>query len=101
MIKVINAFLPLVRASAAASGSARVLTLNTGIADVDYDELHVQCPPHTTERKLITKIDWQLVPFLCILYLLAFLDRVNIANAKSFRLVEDLNLKDTEYNTGK
>ena len=36
MIKVINAFLPLVRASAAASGSARVLTLNTGIADVDF-----------------------------------------------------------------
>lgn len=76
-------------------------TYHPGIADVDYDELHVQCPPHTTERKLITKIDWQLVPFLCILYLLAFLDRVNIANAKSFRLVEDLNLKDTEYNTGK
>ncbi|KAI0887492.1 MFS general substrate transporter [Annulohypoxylon maeteangense] len=74
-------------------------TYHPGIADVEYDELHVQCPPHTTERKLITKIDWKLIPFLCILYLLAFLDRVNIANAKSFHLVEDLNLRDTEYNT--
>lgn len=39
------------------------------------DDLHVQCPPHTTERKLVTKIDFHVVPFLCILYLLAFLDR--------------------------
>jgi hypothetical protein len=41
----------------------------------------VACPPHTTERKLITKIDLHVIPFLCIMYLLAFLDRVNIANA--------------------
>ncbi len=35
VIKATNAFLPLVRAAAAASGSAKVLTLNTGVADVD------------------------------------------------------------------
>lgn len=39
-----------------------------------YDETLV-CPPHTTERKLVNKIDFHVVPFLCILYLLAFLDR--------------------------
>jgi hypothetical protein len=33
----------------------------------------VQCPPHTTERRLMTKIDLHVVPFLCIMYLLAFL----------------------------
>ncbi|KAF3064097.1 putative transporter C11D3.18C [Daldinia childiae] len=71
-----------------------------GVAGAEYDGLHVQCPPHTTERKLITRVDWHLIPFLCILYLLAFLDRVNIANAKSFLLVEDLHLKNNEYNTG-
>ncbi|XXH05215.1 hypothetical protein Hte_011640 [Hypoxylon texense] len=76
-------------------------TYHPGTVDTDeYDELHVQCPPHTTERKLMTRIDWRLIPFLCILYLLAFLDRVNIANARSFHLVEDLNLKNNEYNTG-
>lgn len=74
-------------------------TYHPGTADVAYDELHVQCPPHTTERKLMTRIDWQLIPFLCILYLLAFLDRVNIANARSFHLADDLHLKDNEYNT--
>lgn len=34
-----------------------------------YDaDLHVQCPPHTTERKLMTKIDLRVIPCLCILY---------------------------------
>jgi sugar phosphate permease len=64
-----------------------------------YDELHVVCPPHTTEKKLMAKIDLRVIPFLCILYLLAFLDRVNIANARSFGLVADLKLKNVEYNT--
>ena len=65
----------------------------------EYDELHVVCPPHTTEKRLIAKIDLRVIPFLCILYLLAFLDRVNIANARSFSLATDLNLKNVEYNT--
>ena len=51
------------------------------------------------ERK---RIDWRLVPFLCIMYLLAFLDRVNIANARSFHLLEDLGMEGTlQYNTGR
>lgn len=68
-------------------------------ARVEYDELHVVCPPHTTERKLMAKIDFRVIPFLCILYLLAFLDRVNIGNAKSFGLAKDLHLGGVEYNT--
>jgi hypothetical protein len=39
------------------------------------DGLHAVCPPHTTERRLVNKIDWHVVPCLCIMYLLAFLDR--------------------------
>lgn len=39
------------------------------------DDLHIQCPPHTTERKLVRRVDLRVMPFLCILYLLAFLDR--------------------------
>ncbi|KAL1846570.1 hypothetical protein VTK73DRAFT_252 [Phialemonium thermophilum] len=66
---------------------------------VEYDELHVPCPPHTTERHLKTKIDLHLLPFVSVLYLLAFLDRVNIANARSFHLIEDLGLTGVQYNT--
>lgn len=44
--------------------------------NVEYDDsLDVACPTHTTERRLITKIDWHVVPFISVMYLLAFLDR--------------------------
>lgn len=67
---------------------------------VEYDELHVVCPPHTTEKKLMAKIDIRVIPFLCILYLFAFLDRVNIANARSFGLQKDLHLHSpNQFNT--
>nr|AAX07640.1 transporter-like protein [Pyricularia grisea] len=61
-----------------------------------HDE--VQCPPHTTERKLLMKIDSRVIPWLCIMYLLAFLDRVNIANANVFGLSDELHLDGTLYN---
>ncbi|RYP51826.1 hypothetical protein DL768_002902 [Monosporascus sp. mg162] len=44
------------------------------------------------ERKLIRKLDWVLLPGLCVLYLLAFLDRTNIGNAKIAGLGHDTNL---------
>ncbi|KAI0010312.1 MFS general substrate transporter [Xylariaceae sp. FL0662B] len=74
-------------------------TYDPKTASVEYDELHVPCPSHTTERKLMTRIDWRVIPFLCIMYLLAFLDRVNIANAKSFHLADDLHLDGVKFNT--
>ncbi|KAI2637315.1 MFS general substrate transporter [Xylaria nigripes] len=71
-----------------------------GKTDSDYDDPDaVQCPSHTTEAKLISRIDWNILPFVCVMYLLAFLDRVNIANAKSFNLVQDLGLVGSEFNT--
>ncbi|KAF7530173.1 hypothetical protein G7054_g9658 [Neopestalotiopsis clavispora] len=70
------------------------------MGDTVYDELGVVCPPHTTERHLVRRIDTRLMPFVIIMYLLAFLDRVNIANAKTFHLVDDLHLTGTQYNTG-
>jgi hypothetical protein len=56
-------------------------------------------PSSTSERKLITKIDLRVIPVLSILYLLAFLDRTNIANASIYGLVKDLDLKGIQYNT--
>lgn len=67
-------------------------------AGAEYDDLQVPCPAHTTQRKLVTQIDLRVIPVLSILYLLAFLDRTNIANASVFGLQKDLNLKAHEYN---
>jgi len=70
---------------------------------VEYDELHVACPPHTTEKRLKARIDAHILPYIIILYLLAFLDRVNIGNARAFHLQDDLKLdtssSGTQYNT--
>ncbi len=49
--------------------------------------------------KLLARIDYHLVPFLIVLYLLAFLDRVNVANARTFGLEKDLGLQGTQFNT--
>jgi hypothetical protein len=65
----------------------------------DYNEEHVTVLSSTSERKLVTKIDLRVIPVLSILYLLAFLDRTNIANASIYGLVKDLNLKGIQYNT--
>ena len=46
------------------------------------------------ERRLVRKIDFVVVPILLALYLLAFLDRSNIGNAKLDGLVKDIDLRD-------
>ncbi|GAB0133001.1 hypothetical protein EsDP_00001421 [Epichloe bromicola] len=56
------------------------------------EEIDAKCPAHTTDKRLMMKIDLHVLPFLCIMYLLAFLDRVNIANAKIYHLREDLDM---------
>jgi MFS family permease len=50
------------------------------------------------ERKLLRKLDFTLIPWLCILYLLAFLDRANIGNAKIAGLTHDLGLTTNQFN---
>ncbi|KAJ3550419.1 hypothetical protein NM688_g5080 [Phlebia brevispora] len=50
------------------------------------------------ERKLLRKLDWWLVPWLSFLYLLSFLDRTSIGNAKLYGLEKDLHINDTQYN---
>jgi len=66
-------------------------------AQVDHDPLDVVCPPHTTEKKLMAKIDLRVIPFLCLLYLLAFLDRVNIGNAKIQGMTKELHMVGQDY----
>lgn len=39
-------------------------------------------PVAIDEKKLLRKIDWVLIPWLSFLYLVAFLDRSSIGNAK-------------------
>ncbi|KAI9738788.1 MAG: hypothetical protein M1834_008295 [Cirrosporium novae-zelandiae] len=49
-------------------------------------------------KKVLLKMDMRLIPMLILLYLLCFLDRGNIGNAKIEGLTEDLNLTGSQYN---
>lgn len=57
---------------------------------VEYDALE--------EQKVIRKCDIHVVPILMLLYLLAFLDRINIGNARLQGLEDDLNMEGPQYN---
>ncbi|KAF9553590.1 MFS general substrate transporter [Agrocybe pediades] len=48
--------------------------------------------------RLLRKMDWNIVPFLSLLYLLSFLDRTNIGNARLANLERDLSMKNLDYN---
>lgn len=44
------------------------------------------------EKKLLRKLDWRLLPPVSFLYLLSFLDRSNVANARVEGLVTDIKM---------
>ncbi|KAG2369029.1 MFS general substrate transporter [Suillus spraguei] len=53
----------------------------------------------TQERALILrKIDWHLLPIVTVFYLLSFLDRSNVGNAKVGGMATDLKLTGLRYN---
>ncbi|CAI7600258.1 hypothetical protein N7533_009525 [Penicillium manginii] len=50
------------------------------------------------EKRLLRKLDIHVIPILTFLFLLAFLDRINIGNARLQGLEGDLNMKGHDYN---
>ncbi|KAG9686416.1 MFS general substrate transporter, partial [Aureobasidium melanogenum] len=55
---------------------------------------------HINEKSLLRKLDWRLLPGVSLLYLVSFLDRSNVANARLDGLVTDLHMTGNEYLTG-
>ncbi|KAM0469444.1 hypothetical protein ACHAP7_010024 [Fusarium lateritium] len=49
-------------------------------------------------KKIVRKIDWYLLPPLTLLYILSFIDRSNIGNAKVAGMNDDLGLTGPQYN---
>ncbi|KAI2487090.1 ProP Permease major facilitator superfamily [Pyrenophora tritici-repentis] len=45
-----------------------------------------------TEKRLLRKLDIRIVPMICWVYLMNFMDRVNIGNARLYGLEEDLGM---------
>ena len=51
------------------------------------------------EARTYSKVDWRLIPFLFLCYILAYLDRVNVGFAK-LQMTTDLSLSDAAFATG-
>jgi hypothetical protein len=49
-------------------------------------------------KKLLKKVDIRLLPFLILMYLLNFLDRSNLAQARLGTLEADLGMTGTDFN---
>ncbi|KAK0716429.1 major facilitator superfamily domain-containing protein [Apiosordaria backusii] len=60
--------------------------------DVEHSEVD--------EKSLLRKIDWRLLPAVGVLYLLSFLDRSNVGNARIEGLTGDLHMSGNQYLTG-
>ncbi|KAL1941223.1 hypothetical protein VTO73DRAFT_7435 [Trametes versicolor] len=98
---------PLERSSAASTYSSNEKGRTSEVERVELkpDEGPLEPPLYNAhidvsgvdERKLMRKIDLYLVPWLSFLYLLSFLDRTSIGNAKLYHMTTDLHLTDQQY----
>ncbi|EFR05258.1 high-affinity nicotinic acid transporter [Nannizzia gypsea CBS 118893] len=66
--------------------------------EVDETLVSVQAYSPEEAKRILRKVDYRLIPLLTLLYLLAFIDRGNIANAKIAGLETDLHLVGYQYN---
>ena len=55
-----------------------------GDQHVENGTIGVQCPPGTTERKIMMKVDLHVVPWLAIMYTLAFLGELSLCSTRRF-----------------
>ncbi|KAF1993537.1 MFS general substrate transporter [Amniculicola lignicola CBS 123094] len=69
------------------------------------EEVHQKSPASTSidysgvdEKALVRRMDLRILPMIVILYIFAFIDRVNIGNAQLFSLSKDLKLTGLQYN---
>ncbi|KAI8251904.1 putative transporter [Colletotrichum sp. SAR11_239] len=74
-----------------------------GVIDPSIEVEYVSDPERSgfdqaATKRLLRKMDWALIPFLALLYLLSFLDRTNIGNARLAGIETDLGMKGLDYN---
>ncbi|KAJ6020471.1 hypothetical protein N7540_005975 [Penicillium herquei] len=64
--------------------------------EIEHATIDVTFSPEE-EKALVRKIDLMLLPVIWIMYLLSYMDRTNIANAKVSGMDTDLNLTSNQY----
>lgn len=67
------------------------------LENADYTGAEAKTDP--AEIALVRKIDWRLMPTLCIMYFLNYVDRNAIAQARLNNLEDDLGMSGVQFNT--
>jgi MFS family permease len=70
--------------------------MSTPITGTARGTLHTDAQ---AERELYKKLTWRLIPFFCLCYFSAYLDRVNVGLAK-LQMLDALNFSNTVYGLG-
>ncbi|KAF2501166.1 MFS general substrate transporter [Lophium mytilinum] len=86
----------------ATSSTRTKVDTSTSFAVVsEYDEYLGLCETMSGDRlkQLIRKVDLRVLPQLIILYLMSYVDRTNVGNAKLFGALKDLNMSGQQWNT--
>ncbi|ETI19408.1 hypothetical protein G647_09241 [Cladophialophora carrionii CBS 160.54] len=73
---------------------------DSGSGEAELNTANEHVPEGINERSLVRKLDLTLLPALTILYLLSFLDRSNVGNARIEGLTTDIHMSGNEYLTG-
>lgn len=83
------------------------MTEKTETQAVELENAHAMSPtkeatymeyPESDRKKVLRKMDVRIPPILMMLYLLSYMDRANIGNAKIEGMTKDLHLSGKEYN---
>ncbi|KAL1756348.1 major facilitator superfamily domain-containing protein [Schizophyllum commune] len=71
----------------------------SSLSSIDRKDASVDAAsvPALDAARVMRKIDLHVLPYICVMYTLAFLDRVNISNAVLFGLKDDLKLVGNQY----
>lgn len=83
---------PAVQVASDSNSDEELRTADKGYTDV-IAEL-----PEAEKRRILRKVDWHVIPILTLLYLVAFVDRSNIGNAKIVGMTKDLKMHGLQYN---
>lgn len=64
----------------------------------DSNSRDIEPIDQVAEKKLLLKCDLHVLPMISLLYMMAFIDRINIGNARIQGLEKDLHMKGHDYN---
>ncbi|KAJ9389442.1 hypothetical protein DTO063F5_1935 [Paecilomyces variotii] len=70
----------------------------SSIKDIIRSDESLSSIDPTADKRLLRKCDLHILPVLMLLYLMSFMDRINIGNAKLQGLEKDLNMFGNDYN---